>query len=129
MNTNPRLSAERWKVLRQDILWCSLPECDAGHSLVAWPNMQISQQIADECHRAFDGCIIERSHATRFHGCVLNLKTQQVDGIFEVHDDDATKTFFMSARVADPTDYDEAASIRWLQQRLGGQHSVFGYAS
>ena len=111
------LSPSRWKQLRPDILWCLLPKCEEGHVLIAWPNMQISECVSEECHRAFDGCIIDREHETRFFGCILNARTQEVDAIFGVHDDDASKTFFLSARILRCSDYD-VGQVTHMHRRI-----------
>ena len=112
------LSAKRWKEIRPDIMWCSKPSCGDECTLVAWPNMQISRAVWQQCKDAFDRCIIEREHPTRFHGCMLNQQTQEVDAIFEVHRDDASKTFFMSSKAMESKQYDD--SDDWLHRRAYG---------
>ena len=119
--SDERLS--KWKTIRPDILWCSLPASDEDHALVAWPNMQISQAVSQECHDAFDGCILDRARETHFFGCILNARTQQVDAIYGVHKDDMSKTFFMSAKVVDPSDYELSRST----ETCAGASTVLGY--
>lgn len=124
-----RTSPCKWKAIRPDIVWCAFPECDDEHALVVWPNMQVSREVSRMCHDAFKACIIGREHETLFHGCVLNAKTQQVDAIFGVHRDDMPKTFFMSTRQFDRSDYDFAAtsSSQRRHPNVTGADTVFGF--